>query len=83
VRLVDLNGPKRGIDARCSITVDLEGEKRIFVDATTAWPFASVSRAAHRLSKAVRRELGRSALHRDALPRTERRYEIPQFRETQ
>ena len=64
VRLVDLNGPRRGVDARCSITVDLAGARRIFVDATTAWPFASVTRAAHRLGKAVRRELGRSAHHR-------------------
>ena len=58
VRLVDLNGPRRGVDARCSITVDLAGARRIFVNATTAWPFASVTRAAHRLGKAVRRELG-------------------------
>ena len=65
MRLVDLNGPRRGVDAHCSITVDLAGARRIFVDATTAWPFASVTRAAHRLGKAVRRELGRSAFHRD------------------
>lgn len=65
VRLVDLNGPRRGIDARCSITVDLAGAGRIFVDATTARPFASVSRAAHRLGEAVRREIGRSARQHD------------------
>jgi hypothetical protein len=40
VRLVDLNGPKRGIDSRCSITLDFVDGRRIFVDATTAWPFA-------------------------------------------
>ena len=82
VRLVDLNGPRRGVDTRCSITVDLAGARRIFVDATTAWPFASVTRAAHRLSKAVRRELGRSAFHRDASPDIRRRPSITQLKET-
>jgi putative sigma-54 modulation protein len=67
VRLVDLNGPRRGVDSRCSITVDLVGGRRIFVDATTAWPFASVTRAAGRLTETVRREFRRSASHR--LPR--------------
>jgi hypothetical protein len=31
VRRVDLNGPRRGVDTRCSITVDLAGARRIFV----------------------------------------------------
>ena len=65
VRLVDLNGPRRGVDSRCSMTVDLVGGRRIFVDATTPWPFASVTRAASRLNEAVRRELGRTASRRD------------------
>jgi hypothetical protein len=30
--------------------------RRIFVNATTAWPFASVTQAARRLNEAVRRE---------------------------
>lgn len=64
VRLVDLNGPRRGVDSRCSITVDLVDGRRIFVDATTAWPFASVTRAAGRLTEAVRREFRRSTSHR-------------------
>jgi len=66
VRLVDLNGPRRGIDSRCSITADLVGGRRIFVDATTAWPFASVSRAAGRLNAAVSRELRRETVHRES-----------------
>lgn len=69
VRLVDLNGPRRGVDSRCSITVDLVGAGRIFVEATTAWPFASVTRAADRLGKVVRREHARSAQHHDTSPR--------------
>ena len=64
VRVVDLNGPKRGIDSRCSITVDLVGGRRIFADATTAWPFASASLAAHRVGEVLRREFGRETSRR-------------------
>jgi len=65
VRLVDLNGPRRGVDSRCSMMVDFVGGHRVFVDATTAWPFASVTLASRRLSEAVRRQFGRAvASHR-------------------
>jgi putative sigma-54 modulation protein len=64
VRLTDLNGPKRGVDSRCSMTVDLVDGRRIFVAATTAWPSASVTRAAARLNRLLTRELGRTASHR-------------------
>src|SRR5690242_19632995 len=55
VRISDLNGPKRGVDSRCSIAVDLIDGRRIFANATTAWPFASVKRAAGRVNAALRR----------------------------
>ena len=61
VRLIDLNGPRRGIDSRCSMTVELIDGGRIVAEATTAWPSASVTRAASRLKEAVRRELSRAA----------------------
>lgn len=64
VRLVDLNGPRRGVDSRCSMKVDLVDGRPIFVDATTAWPFASVTLAASRLSEVVRREFRRASAHR-------------------
>jgi putative sigma-54 modulation protein len=64
VCLVDLNGPRRGVDSRCSIIVDLVDGRRVFVDATTAWPFESVTRAAGRLNALVRRECSRAASHR-------------------
>ena len=60
-RLVDENGPRRGVDTRCSITADLVEGRRIFVEANAAWPFASITRAAHRLNESIRRELGRRA----------------------
>jgi putative sigma-54 modulation protein len=64
VRISDLNGPRRGVDSKCSITVDLVDGRRIFVDATTAWPYASVTGAASRLNEALRREIDRTAWHR-------------------
>jgi putative sigma-54 modulation protein len=55
VRLVDLNGPKRGVDARCSVAAELTDGRQLFVEATTAWPFSSVTEAADRLSESLRR----------------------------
>jgi ribosome-associated translation inhibitor RaiA len=72
VRLVDLNGPKRGVDSRCSMTADLTDGRRIFVNATTTWPFASVTRAADRLSEALRRACGRDTLYGDTSRRMPR-----------
>lgn len=55
VRFVDLNGPKRGIDARCSVVAELTNGKQVFVEATTARPFSAVTEAAASLSEALRR----------------------------
>ncbi|HJU44516.1 MAG TPA: HPF/RaiA family ribosome-associated protein [Vicinamibacterales bacterium] len=55
VRLSDVNGPRRGIDARCSVMAELINGRQVFVHATTAWPFASVTTAAARLNEALRR----------------------------
>jgi putative sigma-54 modulation protein len=59
VRLVDVNGPRRGIDSRCSINANLVDGRRIFVEASSAWPFTAITQAAHRMNEAIRRELGR------------------------
>ena len=66
VRFIDLNGPRRGVDSRCSMALELVGGRRIVVEATTAWPFASVAQAAGRLKSVVRKEIGRSSSHRRA-----------------
>lgn len=75
VRLNDLNGPKGGVDSRCSMIVDFVGGGRIVAEATTAWPFASVTRAAERLSETVRREFERATSHtlRARVPTSARR----------
>jgi putative sigma-54 modulation protein len=65
VRLVDVNGPRRGVDSRCSITANLVDGRRIFVEASAAWPFAAVTQAAHRLNESIRREVGRHSRRRE------------------
>ena len=55
LRLTDVNGPRHGVDARCAATAHLTNGKEVFVEATTAWPFRSVTQAAGRLSEAIRR----------------------------
>ena len=72
VRIVDVNGPRRGVDTRCSITADLIDGPRLFVDATAAWPFAAITRAASRLGEAIRRVHKRQAAHRVGAATTHR-----------
>jgi putative sigma-54 modulation protein len=60
IRVTDLNGPRRGVDTSCSMTARLKSGREV-VEATTAVPYASVSRAAAKLREAVARELGRAA----------------------
>lgn len=55
LRMTDVNGPRHGVDARCAVTAHLTNGKQLFVEATTAWPFRSVTAAAGRLSEAIRR----------------------------
>lgn len=59
VRLVDVNGPRRGVDSRCSVTVDVDDGGPVFVEATAASPFAAITLAALRLTEALRRIGGR------------------------
>ena len=64
VRMTDENGPRGGVDTRCAITADLTDGRRIFVEATAAWPFAAASQAAARLNEALRRHIARHAARR-------------------
>ena len=74
VRLVDLNGPKRGVDARCSVIAELTNGKQLFVEATTARPFSSVTEAAGRMSEALRRISScNQPFHVESPPRRRRR----------
>ena len=66
VRIADVNGPKRGVDSRCSMTVELIDGRQIFVDAISAWPIASIRQAASRLSENLRRKGERATAHRES-----------------
>ena len=69
LRLVDVNGPRRGVDSRCAISADLINGQRLFVEATAAWPLAAITHAASRLGDAVRRVHRRHAARRVENPR--------------
>jgi ribosome-associated translation inhibitor RaiA len=66
VRVVDVNGPRRGVDSRCSIAADLVDGGRLFVEASAVVPFAAIALATRRLDDALRRETGRHAARRGA-----------------
>ena len=59
VRLVDVNGPRRGVDSRSTVTANLVDGGHLFVEATAAWPFAAIAVAAARLREALRRDTER------------------------
>jgi putative sigma-54 modulation protein len=73
VRIADTNGPKGGVDSRCFITLHRLDGRQIIAEATTAWPFASITSAAERLNAAVRREIDRTRVS----PRRHRRSRAP------
>ena len=60
LRFEDVNGPRRGIDARCLVVAQLTNGKRLVVEATTAWPSASVTQAVKRLAEVLRRSKWRT-----------------------
>lgn len=59
VSLVDLNGPRRGIDKRCSMQVRLAPRGSVRVESTDSELPVAVDRAATRLARAVARALER------------------------
>ena len=73
VRLVDENGPRRGVDSKCSITADFADGGHLYLEATAAWPFAAITLAAGRLSEALRRDADRHTVHRLESTGTSRR----------
>jgi ribosome-associated translation inhibitor RaiA len=60
LRFEDVNGPRRGVDARCLVIAQLTNGQRLVVEATTAWPSASVTQAAKQLAEVLRRSKGRT-----------------------
>lgn len=65
VRLVDVNGPRRGVDTRCSVSATLVDGGQLYVEADAAWPFAAITTAASRLGEVLRRDAGRHQSRRE------------------
>jgi ribosome-associated translation inhibitor RaiA len=59
VRIVDVNGPKGGLDTRCRIVAEVSPSRSVIVEATGADAYAAVSQAAARLGERVARTLGK------------------------
>lgn len=60
VRLVDLNGPRGGLDKRCRITASLRSPHvRVVAEATDADAYAAVSQAAAKLEERIGRAITR------------------------
>ena len=62
VRVVDENGPRAGVDTRCSIVLELRNGRRVVVSAISAWPHVAVSLAARRLTRMAGRENRRDTI---------------------
>ena len=60
LRFVDVNGPKRGVDAHCLMIAELTDGQRLVAEATTPWPSASAAQAARRLTDRLRRHKWRT-----------------------
>ncbi|HEY7790011.1 MAG TPA: HPF/RaiA family ribosome-associated protein [Vicinamibacterales bacterium] len=60
VRLQDDNGPRRGIDKTCRITIDLVRRGQVSVQARADDAYVAVSRAAERAGWAVGHRLTRA-----------------------
>ncbi|HEY3353070.1 MAG TPA: HPF/RaiA family ribosome-associated protein [Polyangia bacterium] len=60
VRLVDLNGPKGGVDKRCRVEVRGGSRRAIVVESTDASVLAAVDDAAARAARSVGRAMERA-----------------------
>jgi len=59
VRLVDINGPRGGLDKRCRIVVQLAPARRVVIEAIDSDAYAAVSQAAIRADETVARAVTR------------------------
>lgn len=60
VRLADENGPRGGVDKRCTIRVELPGTSSVVIEHQEADLYVAIDRAADRAGRAVARRLDKS-----------------------
>jgi putative sigma-54 modulation protein len=61
VRVADENGPRGGVDKRCTLRVSLPGQPPVIVEQLDPDLYAAIDRAADRLGRSVARRLARGA----------------------
>ncbi len=66
IRLIDTNGPKKGVDKRVQVSVDIPRAKPMLVEELHPDPYAAIDSAADRVARVVaehfaRRRSGRGA----------------------
>jgi ribosome-associated translation inhibitor RaiA len=57
--LLDLNGPRGGIDKRCRVAVTLRCGRSVVVEATAGHEYAAISKACSRIRRRVVRSVSR------------------------
>jgi putative sigma-54 modulation protein len=60
VNFIDVNGPKGGVDIRCSITLRLPPRKDVHVEAMGSTPALAFNTAADLLDRRLQRQVGRA-----------------------
>ena len=59
VHFVDSNGPKRGNDKECRVTLHIPGARSIHVEDAAEDPYKAVDLVRHRIEEAAKREMER------------------------
>jgi putative sigma-54 modulation protein len=64
VRLIDINGPRGGVDKRCQCSVKIAGLPRVVALSTSSNMYAAIDGAADRLKRTIQRKMKRFHQHR-------------------
>ena len=82
VRLLDINGPRGGIDKRCQFNVKVAGIPEVVIQETSASLYAAIDRAAHGAGRIITKRLRRLRSHklssgmRKSLPQTKHSFAV-------
>jgi putative sigma-54 modulation protein len=68
MRLADENGPRGGVDKRCTIRANLPGGPPVIIEQQDADIYVAIDRAADRAGRAVSRRLERAFAGRRGAP---------------
>lgn len=60
VTLLDINGPKGGVDKRCRVRLKLQGRPSLVIQETNADMYEAINACAYRLKRAVKKQFERA-----------------------